>query len=67
MTTKGLEMNDFTKKELIEINKVLERDSWELFTDLQSKIQSMIDNYCEHKIVCDHNHRPLCMHCDKEF
>ncbi len=42
-------MNDFTKAELIKINEVLERDSWELFTDLQSKIQSMIDNYCEHE------------------
>ncbi len=48
-------MNDFTKEEL---ERILEGVSWWLDGDtaiysesLINKIQSMIDNYCEHKNI----------------
>lgn len=57
-------MNDFTKEELKKIYKNLEGDAsndhaGELIVD---KIQSMIDNYCEHKkSICSF----ICEECDK--
>ena len=50
-------MNDFTKKELLELKFVLEqwcypKDKYPNSESLLKKIQSMIDNYpkpCEHK------------------
>ncbi len=48
-------MNDFTKEELIEISLALDLlpMKWNGFdkrwkSDLQIKLQSLIDNYCEH-------------------
>jgi hypothetical protein len=46
-------MNDFTKEELSTINEVLERDPWELLTELQIKIQFLIDNYPVHLDVSE--------------
>lgn len=45
-------MNDFTKEELIELIDSFDwiegETSWEWKHELRHKIQSMIDNYCEH-------------------
>lgn len=43
-------MNDFTKEELEEIYSAL-GESWatEAVDKLTKKVQSLIDNYCEHK------------------
>mgnify|MGYP001579063669 CR=1 FL=1 len=41
-------MNDFTKDELEEIKGSLHRDVFSSNT-ISNKIQSLIDNYCEHK------------------
>jgi len=55
-------MNDFTKEEL---EMLSHHDN--MTEELHVKIQSMIDNYCEHEetyyssgdnIVCSHCHRP---------
>jgi len=40
-------MNDFTEEELNELNLTLQGYDFDN-TDLIYKIQSMIDNYCEH-------------------
>ena len=42
-------MNDFTKEELERILDVLDINPWDLNEVLMSKIQSLIDNYCEHE------------------
>lgn len=48
-------MNDFTKDELQEIvdivndiNNGSQRHGLELYFELRNKVQSMIDNYCDH-------------------
>ncbi len=41
-------MNDFTKEELEFIYRNLERLKWHKTSYMMSKIQSMIDNYCDH-------------------
>lgn len=41
-------MNDFTKEELEDIYEAVMDTSIAMFDYLPSKIQSMIDNYCEH-------------------
>lgn len=44
-------MNDFTKEELLEIHDGID-DFWRMKPEnkmLLAKIQSMIDNYCEHE------------------
>ena len=61
-------MNDFTKEELSKL-----RDAWVNYDycddELESKIQSLIDNYCEHEYMTflqDHNNEPFlekCMKC----
>ena len=45
-------MNDFTKKELIEIQEAVNYWHEGIETRLTDKLQSMIDNYCEHE--CNH-------------
>ena len=66
-------MIDFTKEELIDIrrcvNPVLIGDA---AYPLQEKIQSLIDNYCEHlrrgPYVDDNGHMMVvCMQCNKEM
>lgn len=42
----GIRMNDFTKEELMALSIYTLSIAGE--SDLQKKIQSMIDNYCEH-------------------
>lgn len=46
-------MNDFTKEELKKLYNLVRFDSIEysseLKENLKDKIQSMIDNYCDHK------------------
>lgn len=46
-------MNDFTKKELEEIIESFDwiegETSWDWKHELRNKIQSMIENYCEHE------------------
>ncbi len=49
-------MNDFTKEELEEIYYRLENAPQEL----EDKIQSMIENYCEHEYIESINH---CIDC----
>jgi hypothetical protein len=54
MSWRGLKMNDLTKDELLFLNKTLQwiiinhRELNSTF-ELQEKIQSLIDNYCEHE------------------
>ena len=63
------EMNDFTKEELILILKFLrgaysiESDGCELKAE---KIQSLIDNYCEHESKINIGEAPMiCKKCGK--
>lgn len=47
-------MNDFTKEELEELNQILHRNAWQAIDArrlnlLHKKLQSMIENYCEHE------------------
>jgi hypothetical protein len=41
-------MNDFTKEELQQIMQAVHGE-WPIPYDLGHKLQSMIDNYCEHE------------------
>jgi hypothetical protein len=65
-------MNEFTKEELQELYDGLYFEGWrEDIKDnphyqLMKKIQSMIDNYCEHKItgqVSDVDYVNICVEC----
>lgn len=49
-------MNNFTKEELQDIYDAVMDTSIAMFEHLPSKIQAMIDNYCEHKTAysCDY-------------
>lgn len=71
-------MNDFTIEELFMIRSLINSNDPKLLTSsekailVQSKIQSMIDNYCEHDFAdgCSHcaGLVPIaCVHCDKEI
>lgn len=59
---KDLKMNDFTKEELQQIkfdmdmgqNRFDASFTNEMYSALEAKIQSMIDNYCEHERSEDH-------------
>lgn len=52
-------MNDFTKKELRDIQHYIEAYyDYNPKGNLHNKIQSMIDNYCEHEW------ENICCHCD---
>jgi hypothetical protein len=44
-------MNDFTKEELNDIYEALMETRVPIFEHLPFKIQSMIDNYCEHESI----------------
>ena len=43
-------MNDFTKDELKDIYEVFDKQGACRLLELKAKIQSLIDNYCEHEI-----------------
>lgn len=68
-------MNDFTKEELISIldafNYVEDDPCWRnvggIDDPLKSKIQSMIDNYCEHINKCTNHNTLVCEGCGKEW
>lgn len=68
---RGHQMNDFTKKELLEIYGLLEhhycdpKKCIDPNTDLLLKIQSMIDNYCEHEWIENQHNQSYCSKCDK--
>jgi hypothetical protein len=56
-------MNDFTKEELKEILLYTSHPIWQDSVLLCKKIQSMIDNYCQHEIheiSALVNYCPLC-------
>ena len=44
-------MNDFTKEELQDIYDAVMDTSLAMFENLPSKIDSLIDNYCEHEWI----------------
>ncbi len=55
-------MNDFTKEELIKIKQYV--GFCDYHTPISSKIQSMIDNYCEHeKVVPNYGPNTECATC----
>lgn len=62
-------MNDFTKEELMQIcDAILYSDLLKLRIDrlipIRNKIQSMIDNYCEHDSYIDIGKAPMiCKKC----
>ena len=62
-----LEMNDFTKEELEEIVESFDwiesETSWDWKHPLRNKIQSMIDNYCDHEF--NENIGGFCWKCTK--
>lgn len=66
-------MSDFTKEELIDLNVIVKLWNVQFMDDNQTKIlgdkiQSMIDNYCDHEIRskygdcidCGHNNGVCC-------
>jgi hypothetical protein len=65
-------MNDFTKEELIQIYNFIERNKQYSYNDMrfkiiEEKLQSMIDNYCDHEWQEDLHHLDieLCSKCGK--
>lgn len=66
-------MNDFTKEELIKILKAYEMDphyfdSHQEINNFGGRIQSMIDNYCEHKNTeCTGGWTYKCTDCGMKF
>jgi hypothetical protein len=63
-------MNDFTKEELEEILKYVSHPIWTNSHNLTSKIQSMIDNYCEHTPSDAHYEQfrwQLCKKCGAQY
>lgn len=68
-------MNEFTKEELQEIvdmandiNNGSQAHGLELHFELRDKIQSMIDNYCEHeKVVPNYDCKTQCDKCGRIF
>lgn len=67
-------MNDFTKDELIIIRKLINSTDEKIITEsdeimiVQSKIQNMIDNYCDQTPACEHkwlNMAYAYMQCEK--
>ena len=61
-------MNEFTKEELLELKDGLSYLNGFSFS-IYSKIQSMIDNYCEHEfsILPAPYFLMMCAKCDKTF
>ena len=63
-------MNDFTKEELELISDklgLLPFSKFEGCGKLCLKIQSMIDNYCEHEITCVNGAKLVCECCGREW
>ena len=66
-------VNDFTKDELEKINYALDittfhNDEYEENEQLLNKIQSMIENYCEHQSTSDGSGlEQICLDCGKSF
>lgn len=62
-------MNDFTKEELKSIMYCVKQMKIHIdgYNPLKSKIQSMIDNYCEHKNKCVNGAKLVCEDCEKEW
>jgi len=59
-------MNDFTKEELMDLKRAVLWVDHEHDELLANKIQSMIDNYCEHESEIDIGEAPLiCKKCGK--
>ena len=59
-------MNDFTKEELEELLDNIDQSLitvGEQAEIILSKLQSMIDNYCEHEIEVDYSPYGLCKKC----
>jgi hypothetical protein len=56
-------MNDFTKEELITINGALNQLYDLCEAKLIDKIQSLIDNYCEHTNGCEGYNCSECKDC----
>lgn len=64
----NLLMNDFTKEELESLLSTIK--SLRVYTeivnwdeDLEIKIQSMIDSYCEHEMTHETGEYLICIHC----
>lgn len=66
-------MNDFTKEELYSLLDFVtpEEGFWyknpDIAYELMDKIQSMIDNYCEHKNKCTNYDNLFCEDCGKKW
>lgn len=65
-------MNEFTQEELKAILYDLERNEnpWQCGNTIINKIQSMIDNYCEHKwafYISPHGNIVRCDECNKSI
>jgi hypothetical protein len=64
-------MNDFTKEELKHIHDaldILRQLGWEKFNILfRNKIQSLIENYCEHDTEEGWGGSRVCHKCGSEF
>lgn len=70
-------MNDFTKDELqiIHLDMTIYAKKWVMLTEspvhleLRNKIQSMIDNYCEHEYIENPNNSDymMCALCGDTF
>lgn len=61
-------MNDFTKEELIYLLKCADPAQGVHFESVCEKLQSMIDNYCEHtETVCIGGWVQKCVKCGMRF
>ena len=67
-------MNDFTKEELEEIQRCLKYivksgiNPYSCVTlDAKKKVHSMIDNYCEHRVLTPEVNAMKCMGCKRLF
>lgn len=56
-------MNDFTKEELNDIYEAVMDTAIAMPIDLPSKIQSLIDNYCEHDFRLSNEAHFKCKDC----
>ena len=58
--------NDFTKEELVFLMRLMTNQFLDTLP-IADKIQSMIDNYCEHKNKCVNGAKLVCEDCEKEW
>ena len=56
-------MNDFTKEELEDIYEAVMDTDIAMFLHLPKKIQSLIDNYCEHEYRHSNEAHFKCKYC----